>query len=113
MCDEFEYDLERADVFRDTPRTARKQHQCSCCGGTIRPGFSYIEHFSCSSDGVNYEKMCSGCNDTMNVFAISHGRCNPSALYDRISECIGYDGDKKKDKWLNNLLDAIRYSGKF
>ncbi len=44
MC-EIDFDG-TCSVWRENTRKARKEHRCSCCGGTIRVGKTYLDHFS-------------------------------------------------------------------
>lgn len=55
-------DLEVAPVWRETKRRARKEHQCSACGETIRRGDFYVSHWWGGRDGFDGCKRCMRCD---------------------------------------------------
>jgi len=86
MCN---VDLESCEVWRETKRKARKEHVCSCCGGIIKSGDHYIEHFSTFEGYATNEKMCMPCLIIADDFKADHGqRCNPGGMPDLLSSCI-------------------------
>ena len=85
---------ERATVWRETFRTARKPHKCRCCFSPIAPGDRYMEHFSVFDRGsrATYEKACVPCATIIERFATEHDgiRFSPSSIGDMLSECAEY-----------------------
>lgn len=101
MCD---IDLEQCDVFRETPRVARKAHRCSSCGARIAPREAYLDHFS-NGDGPCAEAMCFACWCAREEFMEGgHPLFNPSALHDLVSGCI--EDEETERRW-RPLLDAL------
>lgn len=56
-------DYDPAEVYSATIRTARKQHKCYECSGTIIPGEKYEYVFGKWEGDVSYFKTCSHCVD--------------------------------------------------
>lgn len=99
MCD---IDLDgQCDVWRETTRTARKQHKCSSCGGVISSGEKYIEHFDIFEGESNTERCCMACDADRQEFCAAHNvMLGPNSWEHYLSECI-YDGGHDEDgrKW--------------
>ena len=91
MCDL--YDLEPCTVWRETPRTARKQHRCDGCGAFIRPGEVYLAHFNVFEGEASNEKACFACWWALEDFGNHHGqRMAPANLSWMLSDCYGGEG---------------------
>lgn len=99
-------DLEQCDLWSETPRTARKEHSCSACGGRINAREAYLSHVHVFDGHAYGEKMCSKCWWVRGVFADAHGQnCVPSALMEILRDCVGGDRDSE---WRPLLADVIR-----
>lgn len=82
-------DLEPCDLWRETPRIARKPHRCSACGAAIHPGTAYLDHFSLFEGVSSSESACFTCWLAREEFADAHGqRFPPSALADLLADCL-------------------------
>jgi hypothetical protein len=89
-------DLEPCDLWRETPRIARKPHHCSACGAAINPGDAYLDHFSLFEGETSSEAACYACWLAREEFADAHGqKFTPSALEGMLSECYS---DLPKDR---------------
>ena len=88
MCD---IDLEPAEVWSETKRKARKEHECHCCGRTIRPGEEYIAVFCVFEGRPDNEKCCAHCDKERRDFAAHEGHClsMPSNFIELVDGCIG------------------------
>ena len=109
MCD---IDLEPCEVFRETPvKAARKAHVCSCCGGPIRAGEGYLQHFSVYDGEVRTEKACAACVAMTQAFAKAHSGhySNPSYMPDLLQGCVD-SGDEDAAQWIA-ALEALRQRG--
>lgn len=98
MCD---IDLEPAEVWKETTRKARKDHQCRCCKRTIRKGEEYVVVFSIFEGEADSQKCCAHCDKERHDFAAHDGHClsMPSHFREMLSDCIGdsyrsYDDDE-------------------
>ena len=103
MCDIY---LEPCEVWVETHRKARKEHECSCCFRKIVRGETYLIHFDVFEGRANSRKMCQQCEADRKEFADDHDSllCDPSYFPEMLGNCIGDDGD---DKW-RLMLDRIR-----
>lgn len=55
--------------YRDTVRTARKEHKCFLCQGTIKIGESYHDKAGINYDNdLFYGKECESCQPVINEF---------------------------------------------
>lgn len=105
MCD---LELERAAVWRETPRRARREHRCDGCCCVIRPGDAYLSHFSIFDGEAHGEAMCFPCWFAREAFAELHGaHMNPDYLWESIQDCIAENGDDDPDGW-RGLLASIK-----
>lgn len=95
-------------VWREQARNARKRHKCNCCGGTIEPGMTYIDHFSIYDGNSTAAKCCLACEDDRKEFAAAHGgyRSDPWYFPQTVADCIG-EGDPDDARW-KTMLDRIR-----
>lgn len=59
MC--FDYDGERAEVWREATRKARKPHRCSECSGPIAVGDRYFNIFSVYEGNADTYRCCPKC----------------------------------------------------
>lgn len=97
MCDL--YDLEPCTVWRETPRVARKRHECDGCGAVIQPRDAYVRHFDVFDGQASDEAMCSVCWFARQQFIDAHGQgFGPSYLMEALQECIG-ENDDDEDEW--------------
>lgn len=105
-------DLEPCAVWREKLRTARRDYRCACCGGPIRAGERYLDHFSVFEGNATSERMCNACDRDADVFAAAHDgmRCTPNYLPTMLRECIdGVVGPLEGDdaQWAA-MLEAMR-----
>ena len=107
MCD---INLDPCDVWRESHRKARKEHVCSCCRRAIRPGETYLVHFSVFEGDARTQKCCAECDRDRDVFAEAHGGTlsEPSYFGVLLGECIG-EGDDNDERW-RPMLSRIRAS---
>lgn len=95
-------DLEPCSLWKEKEVTARKQHQCTCCGGSIFPKEPYIRHFSVFEGEASMEKCCMPCFAVGKEFLKSHGmRGTPSFMRTLLQECIEYEEDdgEMAERW--------------
>jgi hypothetical protein len=105
MC---ELELEPCEVWRETYRTARKEHRCSSCGGPIRGGEKYRDHFSIFEGHRTSQRACATCAADMDAFGKEHGTWPiPSHLAETLQECIA-DGDEESERVWKPMLEALR-----
>jgi hypothetical protein len=52
---------ETYDVYDETTRTARKEHECDACDGKIRPGDKYVAIFIVFQGEIENLKRCARC----------------------------------------------------
>ena len=108
MC-ELEY--ETNVIWIETPRTARKAHQCSACGGSILPRERYLHHFSKQyvDDPVEAGKVCSVCWADRAEFGEAHGGSipNPAGFERVLKDCIAEGDEESETRW-KPMLQALR-----
>lgn len=100
-------DYEPCEVWRETPRKARKEHRCSACGGRIAAREGYTDYFSVFEGEINRGKACATCQTVVMEFAAAHEgmRPTPDSLVFILEECIA-DGDKEdKRRWTPVLAE--------
>lgn len=106
-------DLDPCAVWSETPRRARRAHECTACGVAIQPGEAYLSHFSVFEGCPSTEKMCFACWLARGQFAEAHGQSfPPSALLEQLHDCIGANDDEE-DEWrpiYANVLARFRVS---
>jgi hypothetical protein len=101
-------DLEPCSVWSDTVVVARKEHQCDCCDGTIRPGAEYTRHFSVFDGNPTSEKRCAPCTAMCERFRKAHGQLTtPSGMAQLLWDCVG-EGDDESKRWRLELLNMER-----
>lgn len=82
-------DGNRAEVWNETPRKARKRHRCDTCGATIAVGDRYVDHRSIFDSRVTAEKSCMPCDEARQDFGHEHGMTPlPSDIREYLSECV-------------------------
>lgn len=110
MCDIDDGD--RASVWCETWRKARKQHRCDGCGAAILPGERYIVHFSKYEGEVSSAKLCAACDLIRTQFAEAHGHVTPfpGTLRETLDNCIDDGDEESEQKWKPMLaeMDARR-----
>lgn len=104
MCELYDGDLETAKVWRETPRTAAKTHDCAGCRGRIVRGEPYVEHVSIL-DSVSRERMCFPCWWARDDFHQTHGgpQIMPSMLEEFLRECAR-DNTASEERWTPYLV---------
>lgn len=104
MCD---IDLEPCTVWRETPRKARKERECGCCGTPIRPGDPYLSHFSIYDGEATSDSVCFACWWIRESFAQSHGQSmQPDALEETLRSCIDEDG--RESDWRPEMASLLK-----
>ncbi len=101
-------DGDYCDFWRETRRTARKEHRCACCGSPIQQGQKYVVVSSAFDGSASSEKSCLPCRRAVDKFAAEpkHMRWMPSGFREVLEECIDWDAESAK-KW-RPMLRAIR-----
>lgn len=111
MCD-IDWDGERPSVWTERTVTAKKEHQCDSCGGTIRPGKQYLRHFSVFDGYASDEKLCGACKGVSDDFKKDHGGRvgSPSYMPELLRECIEMEGPQSpaSKKWKAALGEMSR-----
>lgn len=103
-------DGERCEVWREHKRKARKEHQCDCCRRTIKPGETYLVHFSLFEGDVTSDKCCEECDAERMEFgnAPGHMLFSPSYFPSVLSDCVSEgDDDDEGTRW-RVMLDRIK-----
>ena len=91
--------------YRDTVRTARKEHKCELCGEMIQKGKRYHDKASNEFGDIFYAKECEKCQPVINEFCnsdyyhLSEGYC-PILLHEwwidyKCPECKHSCNDEK------------------
>lgn len=107
MCD-IDWDGDRWSWFRQTPRTAKKEHRCGACGLPIRPGEPYLDHRHIDGDGISASKACAPCGITLVVFGDAHRFYTaPECIEEFIRDCV-INEDEGKGGWRDDLAGIIR-----
>ena len=101
-------DLEPCEVWRETPRMARKDHVCSCCGADIKPGSTYTDHFSIFERAASQAKLCEPCRADRDAFAEAHGgmKPHPSCFVETLEDCIQDGDDDSEARWKPMLTNV-------
>lgn len=75
------------DVYRQTPRKARKEHRCNACwrDGAIQPGHAYTVVATVYEGAAHTIKRCARCQ----------------ALHDHLKELCSEDNERWPDERLN------------
>jgi hypothetical protein len=115
MCDVSIDDV--CEVWRQTPRTARKEHRCRTCHGRILPGERYIVHFAVYDGDPCSEKMCGPCDAAAAEFAAHHDgtRFVPSATMETLRDCYmeeNRDGWTDQDRRWRSLVAGMLVRGR-
>ncbi len=101
-------DLEPCTVWRNTPRVARKAHECDCCSAPIAPATPYLDHFNVVDGSANTEKLCSACWFAWMQFGEAHEQmCTPSGLFQMLRDCVG-ENDDEEDVWRPVLASILK-----
>lgn len=96
-------DLDPCEVWRETPRIARKTHVCDGCYAIIQPHEAYVSHFNVFEGEASHEAMCFGCWVSREEFADAHDQnFAPSNLWTFLQECIG-ENDDPLDEWRSHF----------
>lgn len=98
MCD-LSYE-ERATVWSQTWRRARKQHRCEGCRRAIKPGSRYCITFSVFDGYASSEKSCLPCTALAERFGKEH-HLTPfaSTLLEYLDECVREEDPGKAEHW--------------
>ena len=112
MC-ELYFD-EPFDVLRETERTARKAHRCTCCRRIIAVGEKYVDHYSVGDGTTSSGKLCADCLKARAAFASAHDNilATPDGLESLLSDCIS-DGDDDSERLWQPALDRIHKSREY
>jgi hypothetical protein len=115
MCEEVEWDdYEHWDVWRETPRVARKAHTCNCCTGTILPGSNYLDFATIYDGRATSEKACFGCWVAMVDFTKAHNvTYSPSQMPDELRNCVAQekgevDAKESTKRWRDHIAGILR-----
>lgn len=104
MCT-LDYDW-HVKVYREDPRTARKDHSCAGCGSTIHPGSAYCYVSYVVEDSAHSEHECFYCWWTRSAFWEAHGGGSmPSCLWEELRDCV--DGEHS-NPWRPHLAALKR-----
>lgn len=80
--------------------SARREHRCDMCGGSISRGSSYLRHFSVFDGSANNEAQCLPCVTIRDAFRREHRNFySPSGMRDLLVECLddsSYDDDDER-----------------
>jgi hypothetical protein len=97
-----------ASVWSEKQRRARKQHRCTSCGGSIRPGDLYLNHFSIFEGDATSARLCAACDGSRDEFSHAHEGTllHPETLLDSLVECVEQEPEMAP-KW-QPMIDAIR-----
>ncbi|MBC3798485.1 hypothetical protein [Acetobacterium tundrae] len=85
--------------YRDTVRTARKEHKCELCGAIIQKGEKYHDKAGNELGDIGYTKECEKCQPVLEEF------CN-SEYYERGE---GYTEDWIQEWWIDYKCDICKY----
>ena len=98
MCEIDTDDFDPASVWSDTPRVARKAHECDGCGGIIPVGAHYCSHFSVHDGEPTSEKACFACWAMTEDFRNAHGSAYvPSYMAQALADC--YSDNDRGSRW--------------
>ena len=104
MCT-IDYDSQ-VKVYREDPRTARKEHSCVGCGAAIHKGEAYCYVSWVGDTTARSEQECFACWWTRREFCLAHwGGPLPSFLWEDLEECI--DGERS-NPWQPHLAALKR-----
>lgn len=93
-------------VYRESPRIARKEHECSGCGAVIRNGEAYCYVSYVDDYRGNSEHECFACWWTRSAFWAEHnGGPLPSLLWEELRDCIG---GERTNTWRPHLAALQR-----
>jgi hypothetical protein len=114
MCEMWN-DGDSPTVWKETPRTARKEHRCDSCRGIIRSGKLYFVHFSLYDGRTYSEKCCSPCQEARREFAMEPGHLlpMPGSFTEALDECVTDQESTpaERKKW-KGVLRNIERRGK-
>ena len=110
MC-EIDFDS-YCEVWRDTPRRARKEHTCDVCGWQILRSETYTEHFNIFDGDITQEKCCCDCQEKRRRFEEAHDvGLTPRGYWERLEECIAEGDDDVA--WRIDRFRIARRQAKF
>lgn len=111
MCDIDYDDGEHCAMWEERKvGKAKKDHKCSCCGGAIAKGDSYVTHFSIFGNEPWHEKKCLPCDQIVQDFKKEHdGQSGiPSYIPELLHHCIDEEGaDSEAGKKWQAALDEM------
>ena len=108
------------EVWKETPRRARKQHACTCCYRPILIGEKYVDHFDVFEGRPEKCKLCSECEKDRAEFGDAHNGTilHPGSMLEYLEQCVGdnYDddgetADDETQKW-ERMIERIEASRK-
>ncbi len=113
MCELYYGDYVSFQVWSETPRRARKQHQCDGCEGTIAKGEPYLSNFTIFEGTPTREKMCATCWLAREEFSETHGGwlVAPSNLFAMLEHCIDTEDDEGEEETAEHwrqVLETLR-----
>ena len=110
MCEPY-FDGEVADVWVETVRLSRKEHNCSACGCVIGERTTYTDIRIIYDGSAWMERVCFGCSAASKAFAKEHGsQPSPSGLLVELEECAR--GDPRSWVKYAPMADAMIARGK-
>lgn len=85
--------------YRDTVRTARKEHKCELCGAIIQKGEKYHDKAGNEPDGIWYTIECEKCQPVIDgYFGEKSTNTND-----------GYTRDDLREWWRSEKCDFCKY----
>jgi hypothetical protein len=108
MCEVY-FD-EYCTVWRESAHRSRKYRRCGCCGGRIRPGGVYVNHFSIFDGDTSTANICQACWFIREEFREAHHvTLFPGTVREYLEECIVSEEDEGESaqRW-RRLLKALK-----
>lgn len=94
---------ERAEVFEEEVRRARKEHRCECCRRTIAVGERYARTFVVFEGEPDSAKACLACHRAIQRFGKAHRFYPfPSSFAECLEQCID-ERDDGYQRWQREL----------
>lgn len=82
-------DGDRADLWQDDVRRARKPHRCASCGRTIPAGESYTSLFTIFEGEADRCACCAACWSDLNEFGEAHRFTpHPTTFAEELAACV-------------------------
>lgn len=106
MC---EIGMEEASVWDETRRVVKRRATCSCCLAELKPGTTYLKHFSICDGHVTNQSICLDCTADRDEFIAAHDALIPPPRYFRelLESCIA-DGDEESEQKWKPMLERFR-----